>query len=372
MLSFIDNFKNTKSFCEIENCYNASKTPICITGLSGSAKPYIGAFLCAQFNKKGLFIVPNNGEAQKLYEDLLFFAKDGNSEEDTQENGVYILPEHELILNSVEGMSREAGNMRIDVLCKIADNNFKYIIATPDILYSYILPNEYISSKSVQIEIGKDYDVVKLTEMLCEMGYTRAELVEGSGQFALRGGILDVFPPGSQYPVRVEFFGDSADSIGYFDSLTQRRIENISSFEIKIAAENMLDNPKRNDLINKLSDFLRIYEKKRPRAENEINRINKITENLKSDIEKLENGNNLIHIDKYVNLLYEKPKTLIDYFNGLIFITDSISVKQTLENSYKFLNEDIKALLARGEIFGELGYFSMQKAEIIKKLEEKA
>ncbi|MFR6095130.1 MAG: hypothetical protein ACLUIW_07075 [Dysosmobacter welbionis] len=76
-----------------------------------------------------------------------------------------------------------------------------------------------------------------LAEQLLSAGYTRCEQVEGVGQFALRGGILDVFSPLMDQPVRCEFFDDEIDSMGAFDPGTQRRIRNVSSARILPAAE---------------------------------------------------------------------------------------------------------------------------------------
>ena len=76
------------------------------------------------------------------------------------------------------------------------------------------------------LRVGESHDLNELAETLTAAGYTRCEQVEGVGQFALRGGILDFFSPAQARPVRVEFFGDEIDAMGLFDPDTQRRVEN--------------------------------------------------------------------------------------------------------------------------------------------------
>ena len=89
------------------------------------------------------------------------------------------------------------------------------------------MPREVLFSASVRLRCGAEYNVDDLVARLTRAGYTRSSLVEGVGQFALRGGILDVYSPACENPLRAEFFGDELDTMGYFDPITQRRTENV-------------------------------------------------------------------------------------------------------------------------------------------------
>lgn len=82
-------------------------------------------------------------------------------------------------------------------------------------------------------------DLAQLAEALSAAGYIRCDQVEGVGQFALRGGILDVYAPGMDAPARVEFFGDEVDAMGSFDLSTQRRTENLEEVRLLPAAETL-------------------------------------------------------------------------------------------------------------------------------------
>ena len=104
------------------------------------------------------------------------------------------------------------------------------VITVPDALMQYTMPRSVLESGTVRLARGERVDVAALTARLAAMGYTRCELVEGAGQFSLRGGILDVFSPGSAYPCRVDFFGDEIDLLGYFDTVSQRRYENTTEY----------------------------------------------------------------------------------------------------------------------------------------------
>jgi transcription-repair coupling factor (superfamily II helicase) len=89
------------------------------------------------------------------------------------------------------------------------------------------MPRDVLLRAAFSLEIGREYFLEDLLQRLNDSGYSRCSMVEGPGQYALRGGILDVFSPAADFPIRAEFFGDELDTMGYFDPETQRRTENI-------------------------------------------------------------------------------------------------------------------------------------------------
>ena len=111
------------------------------------------------------------------------------------------------------------------------------VITTMDAFLDGLSPAEEIVSKRIQISSGDTVDFTKLQERLSCLGYAREVQIEGPGQFAVRGGILDIFPLTEEVPVRVELWGDEVDSIRTFDVESQRSIENLQEIEIYPAAE---------------------------------------------------------------------------------------------------------------------------------------
>lgn len=86
---------------------------------------------------------------------------------------------------------------------------------------------------------GAQLELDELISRLVHAGYSRCSLVEGAGQFSVRGGIVDIFSPAEERPVRLEFFGDEIDTMGYFDPVTQRRVENADELVILPVAETL-------------------------------------------------------------------------------------------------------------------------------------
>ena len=122
-------------------------------------------------------------------------------------------------------------------LYALARGQAPVVVTTADALMARTLPPQTLLEMSVTIRAGERTDLQSLSQTLLSAGYTRCDQVEGVGQFALRGGILDVFSPLMDQPVRCEFFDDEIDSMGTFDPGTQRRTANVDSALLLPAAE---------------------------------------------------------------------------------------------------------------------------------------
>ncbi len=100
-----------------------------------------------------------------------------------------------------------------------------------------ILQKKLFLEHSINLKIGKQIDFNELSKLLVESGYERVDMVEGKGEFSIRGGLLDLFPPDSIYPYRIELFGDEIDSIRTFNTESQRSIDKVKTLSIFPAKE---------------------------------------------------------------------------------------------------------------------------------------
>ena len=91
--------------------------------------------------------------------------------------------------------------------------------------------------RTLHLKAGAALPCPDLAAALSAAGYERCEQIEGAGQFAVRGGIFDVFPADGPAPVRIELWGDTVDTLSYFDLLSQRRTDSLSALSIPPAAE---------------------------------------------------------------------------------------------------------------------------------------
>ncbi|MCL2637722.1 MAG: transcription-repair coupling factor [Oscillospiraceae bacterium] len=158
-----------------------------------------------------LVLTETESEAMRLSEDINTFTN-------AQTSLVY--PAKDLNLGTFETGSKEYEYRRLHVL----SNKPKIIIATPEAAGQLTISPEDLKAQTVSIKQGDEINLEDLKEKLVSMGFSRCDMVEGVAQFSVRGAIVDIFAPNNESPVRIEFWGDTADNIGFFDKETQRRV----------------------------------------------------------------------------------------------------------------------------------------------------
>jgi transcription-repair coupling factor (superfamily II helicase) len=178
-------------------------------------------------------------------------------------------------------------------------------------------------------------------------------------QFAVRGGLMDFFPPHAQAPYRVEFWGDEIDTISTFDPATQRRVAAVEKAEIVPAREALFDSP---------AAFARLAREKKASLKGKYGAL--AAEQIENDLITLEEYGDLPTLDKYLPLLYEKPATVFDYVKGgLLFVCEPVSVKETLKNAAFQIQEDTRELLERGVIFPGCDTFGIDFVDVLSHIQ---
>lgn len=198
-----------------------------ISGCVNSQKTHLMYALGEGFRYK-ILVFSSEEKAKKAYEEYRFL--DGE---------VLYYPAKDLLFYHADIKGGCLMKQRMEVIRSLAEQKRQEfaIITTVDAFFDGMASIEEIRQHSVRIEIGDSIDFAGLQRQLVELGYTREEQIETPGQFAVRGGILDIFPLTEDVPVRVEFWGDEVDSIRSFDVDSQRSIENMQQMEIYPAAE---------------------------------------------------------------------------------------------------------------------------------------
>ncbi len=201
--------------------------PAAVTGLAPVHRATLAAALTAESGRPLVMVCADESEAIRLAEDL----------EVLLARKPLRLFARELHIRAGTVASREWEHERIAALCELSRGSAPLVVATCEGLLQKTSPVERLRDASLTLEIGGRYDLTDLPRFLTDAGYSRSGQVEGVGQFALRGGILDVFSPRMEEPVRCEFFDDELDSMGVFDTATQRRTRNIRSALVLPALE---------------------------------------------------------------------------------------------------------------------------------------
>lgn len=325
-----DSFEKVKSFIERESY------PLMISGLSDSGKSYFINGIYEATNRPMVIVTHNDIEARNIYEDLSFYLPN-----------VYYLPSREIVFYNIDAISGDLRWARLKVIKEMLRSNKKIIVTSIDAFAAIYTPKELFKSHVLKIKLGDELDLKEISQKLIESGFERLETVEGKGEFSLRGGILDVFPPNATNPYRIELFGDEVDSIRTFNVESQRSIEKVKKAEIFPAKEIILDKETIDFAIDKMKKELNEFEKKV--SDNEVkSRLRSIIER---NIESLKENWSFETIDSYLPFFFEKPATLFDYFKNYTFIIDDAKrCKGKLDSTIFEFHENYEAFLERGNI----------------------
>lgn len=351
MSAFERILSQSEEYLRIKDNIRRGAHPFGVIGLSRIHKAHYISSLVKETGKRALIICPDEGEATKLCKDIFAFSE-----------GAQLYPARDFRFRDSDSKSLDFEQKRIGVLRNILDGECKFALCSIEAAMQVTIPRSELKKRSFKIELSQELDTHSAVNALLSAGYTRTEQVEGTGQFSLRGGILDIFPPGSESPVRIEFFGDEVDSVSFFDIATQRRKDTLDSVKITPSREVLFDSPE--EMKKRLDSFLSTVKGKGSIKAKAL---------ISEDIEKLSHFMTVAN-DKYISLAYpEEKETIFDYMQDcLIFICESSGVKQKFHSASSLLTEDIRAMFEEGVLTKGLDVFSLSWNEILSFYEKGA
>ena len=312
-----------------------------VTGIGQINRSHMIAGLTQHSTAPIVVICQDDIAARRLQEELKCFLGDTAP----------ILPSRELTFYDASVVSRTWEQKRLRQLFDLAQSRTPLQIFTWESLSQRTMPKEVLLNAAFSLEVGTEYRLEDLLDRLISAGYSRCGMVEGPGQFAVRGGILDIYSPAADRPVRAEFFGDELDTMGYFDPETQRRTENIDSMVVLPVGETQPRlHPGSNDGLCKDISHL-IARQKRRKNINE-----NLVSTLSKDLEKYENGLQNAASDRYMALIYPEMATAMDYIpgNATLVLCDQGSLKRSARARSDEMGLQLDSLLQAGLVAGEL------------------
>ncbi len=346
-VTVFDSDKDFSGFLELLTSQRKAKRryPILVTGLCDGAQD---AFLISSIKRTegpSLVICANERDCRKKAEAMIRFGLRA---------GFYTT--RDLNFYNVVA-SRDYEHERLKVLYGIMSGYFDAIVTTPDALLGYTLSPSELEVSTVRLTLGEEESLDELCERLLIAGYTRTDTVEGIGQFAQRGGILDVFPAffegnGEMFgntPVRIEFFGDEIDRVVTFDPESQRSLTALDTVVIPPAKELIITNEKRERIKNEIR--AQIKRAKKPEAK----------EALRAELSVCETGGDICFADKYITSVLPMRSTVLDHLVlcPCVYSFESAAIKDRLEASLKRIWQDAESLIENELISpGNADYFA--------------
>lgn len=314
----IDPLKSLEQYNKVINDIGERKVPISTYGISDEAFGHFSYGLSEHSKKQTLIITHNEVRSRKLYEEFV----------NISQKPVEHFPTKDLQFYDVDALSSERSNQRLNILSRLNKGEDIIVVTSIDAIIDKILSPEIFSQMIQTIEYGRELDLDKTISKFVESGYERVSMVEGIGQFSLRGGIIDFFPPDSINPYRVELFDAEVDSIRIFELDTQRSLDNIDKVEISPVKEILIKNEYRDEIINGISKDLK-------KTKKEIDKYEKF---LKY-IDLLEEKGSISNLDTLIPYIpKEYLSNIIEYFNeDSIVILDE---PKRIEERYKNIKAD--------------------------------
>ena len=323
MNTILGELGKSQKFVTLINQIEKEKSSIMLSGLTDVGMVELLTSI-NEYSKRPILIVTYNEiQAKEILENIKTFTDKG-----------YMFPKKEIVTYDYIAESKDLPYERIELLNKIKEKRKPIIVTTIEALTQKLPPKDVLYKNILHFKIGDIYSLDEIKKKLVNLGYVRCDLIEGRGQFSIRGGILDI-SISEKIGVRIEFWGDEVDSIRNFAIISQRSINTLDKVEIYPAHEYILERP--------IEDVC-----KEIRKQIVTDKQEEITE---EDIEQIIAGNYISKIDKYFDCFYSKTETLLDYISDKYIIAldeerkieqRTINMKQDRENLINSLIEKEK------------------------------
>ena len=355
MLGLTLALREDKDFKELLQRIEYGGCPLVYSGLQRIHAAHAAAAIRKATRRPVAVICPDELEAEQLRGDLAAFSQEE----------VLSLTAREFTFFQADSVSRENEHARLRVFCRLLEGTAGLLTLTPDSLMQRTIPPARLKAAAFRLRVGDRADLDLLAEKLVLCGYKRCDAVEGTGQFAIRGGILDFFSPVYPQPVRCELFGDEIDAMGLFDTGTQRRTENLQQAEVLPAGECLpcLGEGGTDLFCEKLNALLkRLNRRKSPPAA--------LIANLTADLERVGNGLSFTAADKYFSMIYDEFADGVSYLpeDAVVLFYEPARCGEKAKNRSWQLGQDVTALLESQQLESSLNAYFRDWDEVCEHL----
>lgn len=322
-------FEIFKHTAEYKRLQTALQTPgaAALFGMPPVAHARLLRELAEENGQSLLVVTPGEAEATRFAQDLEALGLPAA-----------VFPPRDFLLRPIEGAGREYEYRRLAVLGDLVGGRLRAVCVPAEALLQYTVPKAEFCANTLTLKPGMTIPVKELAARLLAAGYHRRSQVEGPGQFSVRGGIVDVFPPDSRAPARAEFWGDEIDTLNSFDILSQRRDD---------ALEKVYISPAREVLFGDAAETAAAL--RSALAAQKGRRASAMEKAMEADLAQLDAGLVPEALDKYLGIRYPKPATLLDYFDNAILVLEEPSAIREAHKATQFRRtEEMKGLFEEG------------------------
>ena len=366
------------------------KRTVALTGLPDHMAAFVGAKLAEETGLRVMLLTSNDLKA----------THDADDGQQLLGNRAVCLPGGELDLTR-GASSHESAWRRLETLSRVMQGEVSLLCTSVDAAVQRMGSPERFRDKTIRLQPGDEYAPRQLIRDLTAMGYERVSMVEGKGQCAQRGDIVDVYPPAGAVSLRIEFFGDEVDSIRAFDTISQRSLEHADAAllppatEVLLSAEeapsaasrmrraienNRPDKPQDTLLFSDLpplpddaADDAAYFDQKiapkvkqREQTATRIAELERRTAQLMKDADAVGNGLPFRRIRAWLPVLTDETATILDWFRpDVVLLSDPDLLRKRCEERRNGFAEDLDSAMARGEAVKEQETLLMSWEELL-------
>ncbi len=347
--------KNLEAFRLLKNKLEKKAGPLAVSGVTDEQKIHLTYALSAGQKRQKLIVTYNELQVRQLAESFAFYEKE-----------VFQYPAKDFIFYQADVRSQDIVRLRLEVLKRLLAEEDITVICSIEALRDAMLPKEAFAAACIAVEHTDQIVPAELMEKLVNMGYERVPRVEGRGEFALRGGILDIFPPFGEFALRLEFFDDEIDSIRLINPDTQRSIREIDRTEIFPNREIVLE----KGMAKKAAEALKKDHKQTAKKlQGNPEALEQLEKTVSALLEKMENNGSFAGIESNLRYYFSETVSLLDYFREpLIVLDEPIKLMErirTLEQEYR---ESLESRFFKGYLLLEQMQAGLDYRQLITSL----
>ncbi len=336
--------EKSESFKKLAYTLEREITPVAVSGMISESFTHLVRALKSETDTQILILARDGYRAKKIRDDLEVLGVNA---------GIYL--KKDIMFYDIEASSREYLYDRIKILRKLSEGKNEVVVASVEALFDKVDSPENFREYRIELKTGEEYELDSIVKKLVDIGYERVGMIEGKGQFAQRGGILDIFPVDFEDPVRIEFFDVEIDSIRIFDAASQRSKENIDRVTVESAEEIHLSSEDRESIKKNLEKKLKESEKKFSSDENLSHIYEKLKDKFLLYIEKLENGMSIDNKEMVIPFADRKFSGITEYLkeDSIVIFEDGPRTEESFRNYLENFEDEIKDYSEAGEVFPE-------------------
>ena len=325
--------RHTAEYQKLREALTAGRSPVALFGMPPAARAQVAAALASDLGRPAVILTAGEAAAVRFASDAAFFgARSG------------VCPVRDFALRPTLSQSHEFEYRRLAVLGNIVGGRCSLLALPLEAALQHTVPRAEFEANTLTLKEGQTIKQKDLIARLVSAGYHRRDRVEGPGQFSVRGGIVDLYPPDMDRPARIEFWGDVIDTMSGFDLLTQRREVQLKKVYLSPARETLFSDPAEAASLLRAAAG-RLSGRKKTQLEKA----------MEEDLALLDAGTMPENMDKYLALRYPSPATVLDYFEKPLFFIEEPSALREAARALEFrTGEEYKALLEEGVLTGEL------------------